>query len=101
MLAAGSEIDTANLGEGQATERNEVDLTEALERFERNKAIVQDKCQSKDWKLRELGLNAMLECFESTPASILRDNLEFLQSCTIILKTCLEDANSQIYLAGV
>ena len=45
MLAAGSEIDTANLGEGQATERNEVDLTEALERFERNKAIVQDKCQ--------------------------------------------------------
>ena len=43
----------------------------------------------------------MHECFETTPSKIIKENSEFLQTCTIILKNCLEENNIQIYLVGV
>ena len=43
----------------------------------------------------------MHECFETTPMKIVKENSEFLQTCTIILKNCLEENNIQIYLVGV
>ena len=51
--------------------------------------------------MRELALTAMHECFEAAPQIIIKDNLDFLQTCTEILKRCLEENNIQIYLVGV
>ena len=76
-------------------------MTAAKADFDKNKLIVIDKGQHKDWQMRELALTAMHECFEGTPSSIIKENLDFLQTCTIILKNCLEENNIQIYLVGV
>ena len=101
MLAAGSSINVVNIGEAGFNDHVEVDLTMAQENFDRNKAIVMEKSQHKDWQQRELALNAMHECFETTPNKIIKESPEFLQTCTIILKSCLEENNIQIYLVGV
>ena len=43
----------------------------------------------------------MHDCFEAAPSRIIRENQDFLQTCSIILKSCLEENNIQIYLVGV
>ena len=73
MLAAGQDSSITNLGE-QQIERNEIDLTEAQEKFDKSKAIVIEKGQHKDWTQRELALTAMYECFENIPQSIVKEN---------------------------
>ena len=78
MLAAGSELSIVNIGDG-GFERAEVDISEAIALFNKNKAIVMDKGQSKDWTQREVALTAMHEGFEATPISVLKNNQEFLQ----------------------
>lgn len=78
MLAAGQSLNVVNIGEGTFNERVEIDMTAAQEHFDRNKAIVMEKGQHKDWQQRELALNAMHECFETTPSKIIKENAEFL-----------------------
>lgn len=59
------------------------------------------KGQHKDWQEREIALTAMHESFEAAPRKVIHENQEFLQTCVIILKNCLEENNIQIYLVGV
>ena len=100
MLAGGQQVNIVNLGES-AFERVEVDTAAAQETFNRNKAIILEKGQHKEWQQREIALNAMHECFETIPASIVKENEDFLQTCTMMLMHCLEENNIQIYLVGV
>jgi len=82
-----------NIGDSAFGEKVEVDMTMAQENFDKNRAIIVEKGQHKDWQQRELALNAMFECFETTPSKIIKENQEFLNTCTIILKNCLEENN--------
>jgi hypothetical protein len=43
----------------------------------------------------------MHESFDSVPAKVIKDNQDFLSTCVIILKNCLEENNIQIYLVGI
>ena len=74
MLAAGQSINVVNIGEGGFEQPAAVDLTAAKETFEKNKAIITEKGQHKDWHERELALNAMHDCFEVVPQKILKEN---------------------------
>lgn len=67
MLAAGQSINLDSIGEAGFESRNEVDLSAAIACFEKNKSIVMDKGQHKDWQQRELALNALHECIEVVP----------------------------------
>ena len=78
-----------------------MDLAAAHENFEKQKAVVLDKGMHKDWQQRELALNAMHECFDLIPQTIVKDNQDYLSTCSQILKNCLEENNIQIYLVGV
>ena len=49
MLAAGQSINVVNLGEGFGESRNEVDMAQAQEQFNKNKEIVLKKGEHKDW----------------------------------------------------
>ena len=49
MLAAGQQINVVNIGEGGFEKAAEADLTAATENFDRNKAIILEKGQHKDW----------------------------------------------------
>ena len=46
----------------------------ATETFAKNKAIIIDKGQHKDWQLREIALSAMQESFEAAPAKVIKAN---------------------------
>lgn len=46
----------------------------ATETFAKNKAIIIDKGQHKDWQLREIALSAMQESFEAVPAKVIKAN---------------------------
>jgi len=49
MLAAGQSINVVNIGEGGFEGRADVDLTVATENFAKNKAIILEKGQHKEW----------------------------------------------------
>lgn len=99
MLAAGQSINVVNIGEvAEASEEFTVIHQEA---FDKNKMLVMEKGQHKDWTQREIALTAMQECFENVPNKIIADDQDYLQVCTMILKNCLEENNIQIYLIGV
>ena len=100
MLAAGKSINVVNIG-GDDMNKPEEFTEMHVELFNKNKAIVQEKGQHKDWHERELALNAMHECFENVSLKIVKENEEFLGTCALILKNCLEENNISIYLVGL
>lgn len=70
------------------------------------KALVEDKGSSKDWQIKELAYNALIEIYKVRPLKQQfekRDLLEdkFLQTCLILLKTGLEENNMATYLLSV
>lgn len=70
------------------------------------KALVEDKGQSKDWQIRELAFNALIDIYKERPVKQQferKDLMEdkFLQTCLILLKTGLEENNMAIYLLSV
>ena len=70
------------------------------------KALVEDKGSSKDWQIKELAYNALIEIYKERPLKQQfdkRDLLEdkFLQTCLILLKTGLEENNMATYLLSV
>ena len=74
MLAAGQSINVVNIGDMDFENNAEVDLTAATESFNKNKAIVIEKGQHKDWQQREIALNAMNEMFEIAPQKLIKEN---------------------------
>ena len=100
MLAAGKSINVVNIG-GDDMNKPEEFTEMHVELFNKNKTIVQEKGQHKDWHERELALNAMHECFENVSLKIVKENEEFLGTCALILKNCLEENNISIYLVGL
>jgi len=100
ILAAGQSINVVNIGEGFES-RNESDLKAAAESFAKHKVVVVEKGHHKEWQEREVALNAMHECFEAAPLKIVREEQEFLVTCCVVLKNCLEENNIQIYLVGI
>ena len=84
---------TENLNEAQEAVMAEI--------FEKNKLIVIEKCHAKDWQIKELALQAMQECFENCTPKIVKENEEFVTTCTMLLKQSMEENNMQVYIVAV
>ena len=62
---------------------------------------MKEKGSHKDWTQRELALNAMSELFALDTGDCLEGEEEFLNECSILLQTSLNENNIQIYLIAV
>lgn len=70
------------------------------------KTIVEEKGQKKDWQEKELALKAISDIFQTKQGRYQFNQSEmlesqFLQSCLILLKTCLDENNGTLYLLAV
>ena len=84
---------TEHLNEAQAAARAVI--------FERNKLIVIEKSHIKDWQIKEITLQAMQECYENANPKLIKDNEEFVTTCTMMLKQSIEEPNMQVYIVAV
>ena len=79
-------MEDIEFGNSSTDNLNEAQEAQMLETFERNKLIVIEKCNQKDWMIKELALQAMQECFEHCTTAIIKKNEEFVTTCTMLLK---------------
>ena len=43
----------------------------------------------------------MQECFENASQQLIKDNAEFVTTCTMLLKQSIEENNMQVYIVAV
>lgn len=73
-----------------------------MQALEKYKQIISEKGSHKDWMQREIAMNNMQECFNlDVKDSLAVGEEDFLNQCSILLQTSLDENNIQIYLIAV